>query len=180
MAWVRRKLECGLGHTWHALVEKGAPPPDECPVCEAIVAGQVTIADPPHAPARARSDNQPAPGIRGPATKAVARFEKKNFVDPHFDDGSPLMTNLKDNVREGESHAIRETVDTNQTMAMTAEMLHHAELEKKRARDTEGAHTMLPMGGGWQGAHPAIIQAAGGPQGLMDRPGVDLQTKKRA
>lgn len=176
MGWVVRKFECGLGHRWSNVVEKGAPPPDECPICEGIV----SQLDPTHAPARARSDNQPAPNIRGQLTKTLQSFEHDAFVRPHFDDGKPMMTNLCDNVQMGESYAVPETPSTNQTMAMTAEMIHYAETEKKqqRGRETEGAH-LTAIGGGWQGASPQIIQAAGGPQSFMGRPQVDLQSKRR-
>ena len=170
--YVTRKLECGLGHKWTDYVTvKGSPVPTECPICQAIVRDAFV---PP-----ARSDSVAAPSIRGKLTMSLHNFEQGAFVRPHFDDGKPLMTNLRDNVDVGESYAVPETVSTSETMRMTAEMIQSTEQAKQQGRDTEGAH-LMNIGGGWQGANPQILAAAGGPQNLIGRPSVDLQSKKRA
>jgi hypothetical protein len=171
MGMVFRTFECAFEHRWQKLVDRGSPPPDECPICTAVVAA----IDPPHEPARARSDNMPSPGIRGARTKAIARFEHGAMVRPHFDDGSPLMTNLKDNVREGETYAVPETVSSSETMRMTKQMI---EARQQAGRTTEGAHAMVPMGGGWQPPNATTLAAAGGPQNPMGREVVNLQGKR--
>lgn len=176
MGMVHRVYECSFGHRWKALVTRGEAPPDECPVCAAIVDATSTIVaiDPPHAPAPARSDTVEAPALRGDRTKAIARFERNAFVRPHFDDGSPLLTNLKDNNREGDVAAVMQTPSTNETMRMTKEMIDNA----KRPRETEGGRAMSALGGGWQGVSAEVLASTGGPQNQIGRPVVDLQGKR--
>lgn len=169
-----------MGHRWSNLVEKGSEPPDECPICQGIVAA----ISPAHHPAPAHSETQPAPRIRGQLTKTLKDFEYDAFVRPHFyEDGKPksMLTNLRDNVQMGESYAVPETVSTNETMRMTADMIHQAEETNKRIKsgDTEGAH-LAAIGGGWQGASAQVLNATGGPQNFIGRPAVDLQSKRRA
>ncbi len=164
MGMVYRTLECAFSHRWKELAERGAPAPGACPVCEAIV----QAIDLPSAPAPARSDVIPAPGIRGERTKAIARFEQHAFKRPHFDDGKPLLTNLKDNVREGESYAVPETPSTNETMKMMYE---------QQERQPVGAN---PTPWGFQPVSGSILGATGAPQNPMGRPVVDIKSAKRA
>lgn len=184
MAWVRRTFECSFGHRWRDLVDRSDPPPTECPTCQAIVEfgsnnGPVAIVepvDPSHLPARARSETQPAPAIRGPTTKAVERFESHAFKRPHFDDGSPLLTNLKDNNREGDIAAMPETVDSNLTMRMTRDMI---EQQAQAARaPVQADPRMLQMGGGWQS--PSVPAMTGGQGNGIVRPVVDLNGRRQA
>lgn len=120
--FVHRTYECSFGdldpadpskiipHRWRAFVEVGSPVPQTCPLCEAdgrgTIGREATVAPP-------RSDAVAAPAIRGERTKAVARFEEVAFKRPHFDDGSPMLTNLKDNTREGEIAAVTTTPSDN-------------------------------------------------------------------
>lgn len=115
--FVYRTYECAFGdldpadsskvipHRWRKLVDAAAPMPESCPLCEAMVK---SAAVPP-----ARSETMTAPALRGERTKAVARFEELAFKRPHFDDGSPMLTNLKDNTREGEIAAVTTTPSDN-------------------------------------------------------------------
>ncbi|MDE2020365.1 MAG: hypothetical protein KGJ13_08525 [Patescibacteria group bacterium] len=155
MSYVRRLYECGLGHRFHDIVQKNAPPPQDCPICDGIA----HALEPPHFPADARSDTQSAPGIRGSNTKAIARFEHNAFVRPHFDNGAPLLTNLKDNTRPGEVAAIPETPNTNETMRMMRDM--HEQAQQIGGKETEGGRAMMSLGGGWGGAG-AMLPTAGG------------------
>lgn len=162
MTYVRRKYECGLGHQWQDIVDRNVSPPGECPICKAIVEAK----EPPHIPANARSDKLKAPSLRTENTKAITRFEKDAFVRPHFDDGKPLMTNLRDDVREGESYAVRETPQSNETARMMAQ-------QKKIV----GAN---PTPWGFQPINPTILSQTGGPANPMGKPVVDIQTKRKA
>ena len=165
MAFVKRKYRCTFDHEWSSIVERGSPPPDECPMCSAIVAE----IPPMGAPAPARSDTIGAPALRGRVTKAVARFEEGAFKRPHFDDGSPLLTNLRDNVRPGETHAVRETPSTNGVMRMMQ--------EQEQQKTIVGAN---PSPWGFQPVNGTILQATGGASSPLGRPVVDLKSTKRA
>lgn len=180
MSYVRRKYVCGLGHEFHDIVLKHAPIPQDCPICDGIAHALEPI--PP-----ARSDTQGAPGIRGDRTKAIARFEHNAFVRPHFDNGAPLLTNLKDNTRPGEVAAIPETASTNQTMAMMQDM--HQRAQQMGGKETEGGRAMMALGGGWGGAGAMLPTAHGNTsvlsmvQGQSNLPGqrkvVELQSTKK-
>ena len=161
--YVTRKYECAFGHTWkdHAAL-KGSPPPAECPTCQAIVR-DATV--PP-----ARSDVIEAPALRGARSKAVARFEDHAFKRPHFDSGAPLMTNLKDNVREGESYAVPETPRSNETMRMMVEQ----EQQKKIVGANPTPWGFQPVGA------VNLAQTGGGAAIQVGRPSVDLKSGKRA
>lgn len=128
MAYVFRRYRCEFGHEWKDLCERGAPPPAACPTCEAIVADAAVPA--------ARSDKVAAPAIRGSMTKALQNFEEVAFKRPHFDDGSPMLTNLRDNTREGEIAAMPETPQNNQI----ARIVHE---DRQRA-------AQMPSPWGWQ------------------------------
>ena len=174
MSLVHRTYECAFGHRWKDLVSKGALAPTDCPMCDAIV----EAIDPPHAPARARSDTVAAPGIRGDRTKAIQRFEQHAFKRPHFDDGKPLFTNLKDNVREGESHAVPETPSTNETMRMMKEQIDR----QQQTGAPAGPFGWQSVGGTLPGTNFGVGAMA--PQaavaGTVPRPVVDLQGKRPA
>lgn len=176
MIFVQRTYECVFEHRWSALVQKGAPPPEECPICKGIVEAVSPIHEPEPG---SRSDTVGAPLIRSARGKAVAKWEHNTMVRPHFDDGKPLLTNFKDNLREGDVGVVPETVSSNETMRMTKDMIDQAAAAPPM-RDTFGGSAMARMGGGWQGASPEILQAAGGPQNLIGRPTVDLKSAKRA
>ena len=129
--FVHRTLECAFGHRWRALAQVGEPPPGDCPICEAIV--QYAEIPP------ARSDVVGAPVIRSERAKAIQRFEHDTMVKPHFEDGKPLLTNLRDNTRPGEVAAMPETPANN----VVAKIVHE---ERQRA-----AATNQPSGPwGWQ------------------------------
>lgn len=171
MSWVWRTLQCGLGHSFEKLMEKGSAPPDACPVCDALV----EVLRPPHeAGADAHSDTVGAPLPRSERGKAIARFEQTAFVKPHFDDGKPMLTNLRDDVRVGESYVVPETVSTNETMRMTRDMIAAQEQAK---RETPNGRQMISMGGGWGVADGSQL-AALGPQNTFGRPIVDLKGKR--
>lgn len=144
--FVHRTYECGFGHRWRAFVQVGAPVAETCPECDAIVR-EAEI--PP-----ARSDNIGAPLIMSERMKAVKRFEQDTMVRPHYDDGKPMLTNLRDNTRPGEIAAIPETPANN----VVAKIIHD---EKQRA-----AATQQPAGPwGWQdpaglGAHIGTMTPA--------------------
>ncbi len=160
--YVKRKYVCVFGHEWTDFnAVKGSPPPDECPECQAIVRDAAT---PP-----ARSDIIAAPAFRGARTKAIERFEQHAFKRPHFDDGKPLLTNLRDNVREGETHAVRETPQSNETMRMMQ--------DQQQREQVVGAN---PTPWGFQPVSGNILAQTGGPSNPIGRPVVDLKSSKRA
>lgn len=129
--FVRKTYECTFGHRWRDLAQVGEPVPEACPICEAIVRD---AAVPP-----ARSDTIGAPLIRSERAKAVQRFEHDAFVRPHFDDGKPMLTNLRDNTRPGEIAAMPETPANNVVAKIVQE-------DRQRA-----AATQQPSGPwGWQ------------------------------
>ena len=161
------------------LVERGAPPPDECPTCAAIVGlgsnlgpNEIIEADIPPA----RSDVIGAPLIRSKRAAAIQRFENHAFKRTNCDDERGLLTNLHDNNREGDVAAVLETPSTNETMRMMRDNIEQA---RQQGRDTIGANAMMHMGGGW-GVPDGRALAAMGPSSLPGRPVVDLQTKKTA
>lgn len=172
MAFVCRKYRCDFGHEWSAVVPKGYAIPAECPECEAIVA---EAQRPAHIPdPDGRSDTQGAPGIRGDRTKAIARFEQHAFVRPHFDDGAPLLTNLRDDTRPGEIAAMPVAPSNNDTMRMVRDQMEAAQANPQRT--TEGAAQMAASGGafGWGGINPAHMAG-----GNIARPVVDLQSRRK-
>lgn len=171
MTWVWRTLKCGMGHSFEKIMEKGSPPPDACPVCDQLV----EVLRPAHEPdPEGRSDTVGAPLPRSDRAKAIARFEHTAFVRPHFEDGKPMLTNLRDDVRAGESYVVPETVSSNETMRMTADMI---EQQKQQAgRTTEGAH-LTTLGGGWGVASAAHLGHVGAGT-MLGKPVVDLKSKK--
>lgn len=175
MAWIWRKLQCGMGHSFEKLMEKGSPPPDGCPVCDALI----EVLRPAHVPdPEARSENVGAPAIRGRLTDSLKRFEHNAFVRPHFDDGKPMLTNLRDDVREGESYAVPETPSTNEMMRMMHEQVQ-AQKTGGASSDLVLAANMASIGGGWGwGTNTAEQLARIGPQNPTGRPVVDLNSKK--
>ena len=168
MGHVFRTFECGIGHRWKLLVERGEAPPAECPICEAIVA-QI---DPPHAPAHARSDTVGAPLIRSARGKAIQRFENVAFKPMNADDDRILPTNMRDNVREGETYAVPETASSNEIIKYMKDAQEQAQAQ---GRETSGGAAMAAMGGGW-GAPSGMPPNLGGGIAHM-RPAVDLQSK---
>lgn len=181
MALIGRTYECGFGHRWDKIVDRNDPAPEECPLCNAILAAQEFTG----------SNNPPpeiievpgAPAIRSNRAKAVQRFEDHAFKRVNCDDERILLGNLKDNVREGESYAVPETASTNDTLRFMKDQADYAaanpgEIAK---RQTEGAHLMT-LGGGWQGPGgmaPVLQQTASQPAPIA-RPMVDLQSKRAA
>lgn len=165
MSLVFRKYRCDFGHEWQAMVDKSLPPPQECPTCLAIVAAS----DPPHYPARKRSDKLGAPSPRGRRTKAIARFEEHALKRPHFEDGKPLFSNLRDNVRAGETHAVRETPSSNETMRMMAENIQHS-------KQSGGAYPIPTMG--FQPVNGGYFNSTG-QSAVPGLPVVDLKSNKR-
>ena len=169
MILVHRILECGLGHRFERLMEKGSSPPDDCPICNELL----KVIPLPHERTDLRSDTVEAPALRSERTKAVARFEYNAFKRPHYDDGSPMLTNLRDNTKPGEAAAIPETASTNSVHAFMAE-------QAKRAKETPNAGHMAALGGGWGVANGSQLAALGGVQhNTFGRPSVDLQSNKK-
>lgn len=172
MAWVKRTFECAFEHRWSAVVERGSSPPDECPICQAIV----SAIHPAHLPdPNGRSDAVGAPLPRSERAKAVARWEHRTMVRPHFDDGKPLMTNFKDNVRPGEIGAISETPSTNEAMRLTKEMIDRTHAMQG---ETPNGRYMRAMGGGWGPADAAQLTASAAQQPPFGLPVVDLKGKQ--
>lgn len=137
---VHRTYACGVcGFSARMMVAKGSPILDfDCPDCaKAIAEGEAEVARlheiSPLADPAARSDNIGSPLPMSARMKGVKKFEKV-FTRPHFEDGSPLMTNLKDNNREGDVAAIT---------------------------DTNLARQMMGMGGGWGVGGPATADTSG-------------------
>jgi len=175
MSMVHRTFECAFGHRWRALVDRNSPREfvGECAECNDIVATHMQAAL--HEPADARSETQGAPLIRSERAKAVARFEHHAFKRPHFDDGRPLLTNLRDNVREGETYAVPETSSTNETMRVMRDQIEQA---RARGYETPGGEQMAAMGGGWGSPGALPLGNLGGGIGHM-LPAVDLQSKNK-
>lgn len=171
MGYVFRTFACPVDHRWSLLVERGSPPPDECPICQAIV----EAIPPTHAPAPARSDTIGAPLIRSERGKAVQRFENVAFKKMSSDDERILPTNMRDNVKAGETYAIPETPSTNSIMATMKENIERA--EQMGGRETEGGRAMMAMGGGW-GAPGGPVMNGLAPSNPIGRPTVDLQGKR--
>lgn len=158
---VHRTYACGVcGFSTRIMVVKGSPLLNfECPDCaKAIAEGEEAqrLAElSPYGDDAARSDNIGAPLPMSPRMKAVKRFEK-NFTRPHFPDGSPIFTDLKDSNREGDIAAVS---------------------------DPSLMKQMAAMGGGWGGAGAAtsdasgqpLLNRVGGSADFMGRKVVDLQ-----
>lgn len=171
MAWVWRKYRCEFDHEWQALVEQKAPMPEECPTCMAIVSAGSNNPPPP-AIGEVETPETPresigAPMIRSERARAVQRFEGHAFKRANCDDERILLGNLKDNVREGETYAVPETVSTNETMRMMHEQAQQAK--------AVGAN---PTPWGFQPVDGATLAAAGGPQNPVMRPVVDIKSKR--
>jgi hypothetical protein len=165
MALIGRTYECGLGHRWKDIVERAAPMPSDCPICDELVRAGASIGG--NNPPPDITEAPGAPAIRGERTKAVTRFESHAFKRVNCDDERTLLGNLKDNVREGENYAILETPRTNETMKMMVE-------QNERAKAV-GAN---PTPWGFQPVDGNILASAGGPQNAIGRQVVDIKTKK--